>query len=158
MNSAEKLRLWRQQNPEKYRAQKARYKERYPNAAKEYRQRTKERSAETRLNWQRENTDKVKKSCKRWREENPDKNLAKAIRYRANKMQRFAPWERELTNLVAQEAADLCKRYESLTKVKWHVDHIIPLCGTIVSGLHVWNNLQVLSASENLSKNNNFIV
>lgn len=38
------------------------------------------------------------------------------------------------------------------------VDHIIPINGVLVSGLHVLNNLQYLSKQDNLYKSNKFIV
>lgn len=37
------------------------------------------------------------------------------------------------------------------------VDHIIPVNHKLVCGLHTWNNLQLLSTSENSKKYNNFI-
>jgi hypothetical protein len=45
-----------------------------------------------------------------------------------------------------------------MTGIEWHVDHIIPLQGKNVSGLHTPYNLQVIPASWNTAKGNKFEV
>lgn len=48
------------------------------------------------------------------------------------------------------------KRFYESTPPGNHVDHIIPLCGETVSGLHVLENLQYLPAIQNVRKGNSF--
>jgi hypothetical protein len=44
------------------------------------------------------------------------------------------------------------------TGIPHEVDHIVPIKGKLVSGLHVPANLQVITEFENISKNNSFTV
>jgi 5-methylcytosine-specific restriction endonuclease McrA len=51
---------------------------------------------------------------------------------------------------------DLCRQITLLTGVKHEVDHIVPICGESVSGLHVPWNLRVITREENSKKSNKF--
>lgn len=81
----------------------------------------------------------------------PENIAYHASKRRAIKKQRTAKWaDQSKIEAIYLEAI----RLTNATGIKHHVDHIIPLQGKLVSGLHVHQNLQVLTAKENMSKHN----
>lgn len=73
------------------------------------------------------------------------------------KMQRTPSWLTLDDKWFMEEVYHLAQLRTKMLGFEWHVDHIIPIKATNVSGLHVPNNLRVIPAKENLSKNNKFI-
>jgi hypothetical protein len=71
---------------------------------------------------------------------------ARSAKYRASKLLRTPGWS---------ETAEIAEFYYNCPK-DCHVDHIIPLQGETVSGLHVLGNLQYLLIGDNLTKSNKF--
>ncbi|MES2634084.1 MAG: HNH endonuclease signature motif containing protein [Pseudomonadota bacterium] len=72
---------------------------------------------------------------------------------RSKKLQRTPPWsDLDAMRAIYAEA----RRLSKATGTAHHVDHIIPLQGKTVSGLHVHTNLQILTGSENSKKRNRY--
>ena len=90
-----------------------------------------------------------------YRKQNAGKLNALSKKRKLAKLQRTPQWA-DMT-AVAEFYVE-AKRLEELTGIQFHVDHIVPLQGEMVSGLHVPANLQLLTAHENLSKSNRFEV
>jgi hypothetical protein len=89
-----------------------------------------------------------------WYRDNPDKANYAAAMYRARTRRATPKWltdEHKAEILAVYAHAKEC---EMLTGDSYHVDHIIPLKGESVSGLHVPWNLQVLPSDINISKGN----
>lgn len=86
---------------------------------------------------------------------NPEKFLAKNAKYRAVKLNATVKWDEEYTKEITEGLYQVCEVL-GRSGIKFEVDHTIPLQGELVCGLHVWNNLQILEAGLNSSKNNKF--
>lgn len=95
-----------------------------------------------------------RESCKRYKKENPDVirelNLKHNSKDRAARLLRLPKW------ISAEESEKINSLYREARSKGMQVDHIIPLQGKLVSGLHVFSNLQLLTRSENASKKNTF--
>ena len=147
----------------------AKDKENQKRLAREWYLRNREKSIERAREWNAENPDKRKQYRDKWREANRDQHnainrawnaknqhvkTALEGKRRAAKMQRTPNWLTSDDLFIIEEAYHLAKLRTELTGILWHVDHILPLQGKTVSGLHVPTNLQVIPATENLKKSN----
>ncbi len=91
-----------------------------------------------------QNTELISDRNKQYRKNDPDKFRVKDANKKYSKMRRIPPWsETEKINDMYRN------RPEGM-----QVDHIIPLHGELVSGLHVFSNLQYLTVKENSLKSN----
>lgn len=91
-----------------------------------------------------------------YRKRKPHIINALSAKRKASKLQRTPPW---LTKLHYEHIRLFYKAAKVLTTeigVRFVVDHIVPLQGKNVSGLHVPWNLQVITHEDNAKKSNNF--
>jgi hypothetical protein len=75
---------------------------------------------------------------------------------RSAKLQRTPLWLTDDDRWVIKEIYTLAALRSEMTGIAWHVDHIIPLKGKMVSGLHVPSNLQIILGIENIRKFNKY--
>lgn len=91
---------------------------------------------------------------KEYRKLNPGKINAKVAQRKAAKLQQTPKWLTKTQLNEIEAFYILAKELQWLSEELLHVDHIVPLQGKNVSGLHVPWNLQILPASLNISKGN----
>lgn len=109
--------------------------------------------------------------CRTWNENNKEAvreskkeyNVSQRAAIRPRKLEierkrrlRRVLWDKELTELVKTEARHLCTLRKQVTGFSWNTDHLIPLQGKEVSGLDVWNNIQVIPQRLNNVKYNSY--
>lgn len=104
------------------------------------------------------NKDKHKQYAKKYRDENIDK--VRTIKLIAQRYRESAKNSRTPKWLTTEDKQSIRTRYAEArwmtqrSGFKHHVDHIVPLKGVFVSGMHVPWNLRVIPARENCIKGN----
>lgn len=113
-----------------------------------YSLKNKDRLGEVRFSYYLKNKSKIVANVRKWRKEN--KNMVKF--YRSNERMAKLTATPKFANLIK-----IKEIYKNCPK-GYHVDHIIPLRGKTVCGLHVEWNLQYLTPTENCRKSNKIIL
>jgi len=121
--------------------------------------------------WAKANSDKVNAATQKWRDENreafresnrksnarPERLAVKKVENAERYMRRKRGQPLSLTKAEKQEISRFYLEAQRLTEetgVQHHVDHVMPLRGENVCGLHVAANLRVVTAFENMVKGN----
>jgi len=128
-----KASAWKRSNPDKVRAACKKRRERYPDL------------------WKRESREARNARVVAFKKRNPGKVNAETAARKQHIKNATPSWvdKKELEAFYVEAA-----RLTQDTGMKYHVDHIHPLRGKSLNGLHVPWNLQVIPAKQNLQKGN----
>ena len=119
---------------------------------KEYRKANSDKLKE----YRKANSDKISEQQKEYAKANRPIYNAYNAKRRSKKLQATPPWLTKEHLSAIRDFYTESKALEKSTGIKHHVDHIVPLQGKNVCGLHVPWNLQVLTAPENIAKKNRY--
>lgn len=143
----EDSRKWYEQNFEKF-------KDKIYARNKVYRSQNKEAQTNRNRKWRKKNRDHVNANARTYMKNHRGYYNAKEAEYRAIKLLATPCWfEKNVIEKIYEQARHLTLT----TGIQHEVDHILPLQGKEICGLHCLNNLQILTRSDNRKKNRKLI-
>lgn len=104
--------------------------------------------------WREKNRQHVNSYNESIRKKYPHKHAERQRLRSARARSAQPPWVDQAHKNRITEIYRCSKEFSEKFNRKYHVDHIIPLNGSNVCGLHVWWNLQILDANTNMKKSN----
>lgn len=166
--AAKNTKLSRKANPERTKAHELKNRTRIKNTPElkakknvrdaEYRRENKQQCTATIRRWRGKNRDLSNSYVRKAKAKNPAAVLANTVKRRLAKMHRTPNWLTLDEHWMIERAYELAALRTKLFGFAWHVDHVIPLQGKLVSGFHTPYNLQVIPGADNVQKSNNFLV
>ena len=106
--------------------------------------------------WYEQNKEMVCKQAMEFAKAHPSWKASHCAKRRASKLKALPTWLDVDELFLIEEMHHLARLRKDATGFAWHVDHIVPLQGKKVCGLHVPWNMQVIPGSLNSVKGNRF--
>ena len=147
-----------EKNAEKLRAYHSAYREKNKELIAEKRRANAQKNKEYAKKYRETNKQNVYETKKKYVESNRSYINSYAAARKVAKINRTAKWLTKFDKLKISCMYSVASMLTRENKEAWHVDHIIPLQGKKVSGLHVPSNIQVIRGEENMAKHNKFEV
>lgn len=158
--ACKKSRKWQQDNPSKRNEYTKRWRAANPERARNRRGRNtcKWSAANPELArycradsfmWRQKRRQRARESSRAWQKANRGRANYLVRKYQTTRLNATPQW-------LTDEHQERTRRVYETCPDDHHVDHIVPLNGEGVCGLHVPWNLQHLTAAENLRKGNNY--
>jgi hypothetical protein len=156
-NNLKRCKKWREDNILRVRKKSLQYyyknRQQCIERVKKYREIFRDIVKKYEYEWRTKNKIYVRERARKWSKENYGKIRNYYAKRRKNLRQATPFW---VDTDRIKEIYDKCYKTTLETGIQHEVDHIIPLKNPLVCGLHVPENLQIITASENSRKKNKF--
>jgi hypothetical protein len=147
LKNKEKIQKKSKEHYEKNKAKKIEYQ-------RQWREENREKHRAYSRQWQQENKEKAKERLIQWYKDHPGMRAFYSSTRKKHIYQATPSWLTEFDYTQIKCIYQVCSLRNNESDDSWHVDHVVPIRGKTVCGLHVPWNLRVITAKENMTKSN----